>query len=143
MAPKHPVSTRKPVQNAPALAPRILEDQSVVANPATTEQPKAPKVKAPKRDRSTLYANLKGIQPTDVITLVPGAKAKQKGTMAEAKFALYGEGNIPVSEVQAKCQGDNRAKFNGKALKPSIAWDWAHGLILINGKAYEPTAKAS
>jgi hypothetical protein len=61
--------------------------------------------------------------------------------MAAAKFALYGEGNISVADVRAKCQGEKRATFTNKngtsvALKPSIAWDWAHGLIQINGKAY-------
>jgi hypothetical protein len=133
-------SPAKPVTTKPT--GKVLPDQT--QGSATTEQPKA-KAPAKKRDRSTLYANLTGVANTAVITLVPGAKAKQKGTLAEAKFALYGAGPITVADVVAKCQGEKRAKFTDKDgkvhdLKPSIRWDWAHGLIQIDGKAYEPKA---
>ena len=137
MAPK--TARKMPAKPAPEKLSEALQDLRPASEqaPASTEQPKA---KAARKSRSDLYANYKPVD-TDVITLVSGGKPKQKDSMAAAKFALYGEGNITVGEVFAKCRGDNAATFtneDGKVqkLKPSIRWDWAHGLIQINGNAY-------
>ena len=114
-------STTKPV---------VHEDLSV-----TTPVTETPKAKAGRKSRDQLYAKYTPVRE-DVITLVPGGRAKTGKGLAIAKFALYGEGPITVGEVYAKVTGENAHRFNGKVLKPSIRWDWAHGLIQINGKAY-------
>jgi hypothetical protein len=134
-----------PAKPAPKMS-EALQD----TRPVTTEQPKADQPKAPKvkRDRSKLYASYT-FQPADVITLGQNTKAKVKGSMAEAKFALYGDlsngGSTTVGDVLAKCKGEKAATFtneDGKVvkLKPSVRWDWAHDLIRINGERYEPKA---
>ena len=135
-----------PAKPAPAKASEALQDmRSAVEQTPVTTEPKADKPKV-KRDRSKLYADLKSVQGTDVITRGPNTKAKVGQGLAIAKFALYDFGNrseITVGEVRAKCSGESPAMFQGKKLKPSIAWDWAHDLIRINGKAYEVQAKAA
>ena len=130
--------TAKP---APEQAAVVHQDLSI-----TTEQvQETPKAKAARKSHDQLYAKKGTFGPTDKITLGDNTKAKAKGSMAEAKFALYGDlsngGEVLVSDVLAKCQGDNRATFvneDGKTvnLKPSIRWDWAHDLIRINGAQY-------
>jgi len=132
MAPK--TARKMPAKPAPEKLSEALQDLRPASEqaPASTEQPKA---KAPRKARNELYATYKR-NDEDVITLVPGGKAKTGKGLAIAKFALYGEGPITVGEVYAKVTGENAHRFNGKVLKPSIRWDWAHGLIQINGKAY-------
>jgi hypothetical protein len=126
-------SSHKP---APAKASEALQDLRPETQVTETKvEAQAPKAKAARKSRDQLYAKYTPVRE-DVITLVPGGKAKTGKGLAIAKFALYGEGNITVGEVLDKCKGDNRAMFNGKPLKPSIRWDWAHNLIQINGKAY-------
>ena len=128
------VSTSRNAKPAPEKLSEALQDLRPASEqaPASTEQPKA---KAPRKARNELYATYKR-NDEDVITLVSGGKAKTGKGLAIAKFALYGEGPITVGEVYAKVTGENAHRFNGKVLKPSIRWDWAHGLIQINGKAY-------
>ena len=128
------VSTSRKAKPAPEKLSEALQDLRPASEqaPASTEQPKA---KAPRKARNELYATYKR-NDEDVITLVPGGKAKTGKGLAIAKFALYGEGPITVGEVYAKVTGENAHRFNGKVLKPSIRWDWAHGLIQITGKAY-------
>jgi len=128
------VSTSRKAKPAPEKLSEALQDLRPASEqaPASTEQPKA---KAARKARNELYATYKR-NDEDVITLVPGGKAKTGKGLAIAKFALYGEGPITVGEVYAKVTGENAHRFNGKVLKPSIRWDWAHGLIQINGKAY-------
>lgn len=128
------VSTSRKAKPAPEKLSEALQDLRPASEqaPASTEQPKA---KAARKARNELYATYKR-NDEDVITLVSGGKAKTGKGLAIAKFALYGEGPITVGEVYAKVTGENAHRFNGKVLKPSIRWDWAHGLIQINGKAY-------
>ena len=118
-------STTKPV---------VHEDLSV-----TTPVTETPKAKAGRKSRDQLYAKYTPVRE-DVITLVPGGRAKTGKGLAIAKFGLYGDlsngGSITVGEVLDKCKGESRATFAGKPLKPSIRWDWAHNLIQINGKSY-------
>ena len=132
------VSTSRKAKPAPEKLSEALQDLRPASEqaPASTEQPKA---KAARKARNELYATYKR-NDEDVITLVPGGKAKTGKGLAIAKFGLYGDlsngGSITVGEVLDKCKGESRATFAGKPLKPSIRWDWAHNLIQINGKSY-------
>ena len=112
----------KPTQES---APVVHQDLSVTTEQVQAVAEQAQANRKGRKSRSELYANYKPVL-TDMITLVPGGKAKKANSKAAAKFALYGTGNVTVGEVLTAAK---TAK-----IKPSIRWDWAHNLIEINGQ---------